>query len=125
LGKDVKEYGKKFMFDGNDDTCWNSDQGDQQFIIVEFPDPVFVSKVEIKFQGGFAATDCLLLAGMGSGEWSELEHFYPSDVNSLQVFPCDRPTAHKVYKLHFNTSSDFFGRIIVYHLQLLGKRQSS
>ena len=41
--------------------------------------------MEIKFQGGFAATDCLLLAGMGSGEWSELEHFYPSDVNSLQV----------------------------------------
>ena len=26
LGRDVKQYGKKFMFDGADDTCWNSDQ---------------------------------------------------------------------------------------------------
>ena len=26
LGKDVKSYGKQFLFDGLDDTCWNSDQ---------------------------------------------------------------------------------------------------
>ena len=26
LNRDVKQYGKKYMFDGNDDTCWNSDQ---------------------------------------------------------------------------------------------------
>ena len=26
LNRDVKQYGKKFMFDNNDDTCWNSDQ---------------------------------------------------------------------------------------------------
>ena len=26
LNRDVKEYGKNFMFDGNEETCWNSDQ---------------------------------------------------------------------------------------------------
>ncbi|CAB3386450.1 Hypothetical predicted protein [Cloeon dipterum] len=26
LNRNVKEYGKKFMFDGQEDTCWNSDQ---------------------------------------------------------------------------------------------------
>lgn len=26
LNSDSKEYGKKFLTDGNDDTCWNSDQ---------------------------------------------------------------------------------------------------
>lgn len=26
LNRDVKEYGKKFMFDGKEETCWNSDQ---------------------------------------------------------------------------------------------------
>ncbi len=26
LNKDVKQFGKKFMFDGLDETCWNSDQ---------------------------------------------------------------------------------------------------
>ena len=26
LNRDVKQFGKKFLFDGQDDTCWNSDQ---------------------------------------------------------------------------------------------------
>ena len=26
LNRDVKQYGKKFLFDKKDDTCWNSDQ---------------------------------------------------------------------------------------------------
>jgi len=26
LNKDIKQYGKKYLFDGEDDTCWNSDQ---------------------------------------------------------------------------------------------------
>ena len=26
LNRDVKQYGKKYMFDGNEETCWNSDQ---------------------------------------------------------------------------------------------------
>jgi hypothetical protein len=27
LDKKHKEYGKKFIYDGKDETCWNSDQG--------------------------------------------------------------------------------------------------
>lgn len=26
LNRDVKQLGKKFMFDSNEETCWNSDQ---------------------------------------------------------------------------------------------------
>ena len=26
LNRDVKQFGKKFMFDGEEETCWNSDQ---------------------------------------------------------------------------------------------------
>ncbi len=26
LNRDVKQFGKKFMFDGDEETCWNSDQ---------------------------------------------------------------------------------------------------
>ena len=26
LNRDSSQYGKKFMFDKNEDTCWNSDQ---------------------------------------------------------------------------------------------------
>ncbi len=26
LNRDVRHFGKKFMFDGDEETCWNSDQ---------------------------------------------------------------------------------------------------
>ena len=26
LNRNSKQYGKKFMFDGQEETCWNSDQ---------------------------------------------------------------------------------------------------
>lgn len=26
LNRDVKQFGKKFMFDNDEETCWNSDQ---------------------------------------------------------------------------------------------------
>ena len=26
LGKDVRNYGKQHLFDGKEETCWNSDQ---------------------------------------------------------------------------------------------------
>ncbi len=26
LNRDVRQFGKKFMFDGDEETCWNSDQ---------------------------------------------------------------------------------------------------
>lgn len=26
LNRDVKQFGKKYMFDSNEETCWNSDQ---------------------------------------------------------------------------------------------------
>ena len=28
LNRDVKQFGKKYMFDDNEETCWNSDQVD-------------------------------------------------------------------------------------------------
>ena len=31
-----KEYGKKFLYDGKEDTCWNSDQGLPQHVTVKF-----------------------------------------------------------------------------------------
>ena len=29
LNRDVRQFGKKFMFDGDEETCWNSDQVDK------------------------------------------------------------------------------------------------
>ena len=42
------------MFDGNDESCWNSHQGSPQWIILEFKKKMKIYAVNIMFQGGFA-----------------------------------------------------------------------
>lgn len=48
LQRNTKEYGKKFMFDGCGDTCWNSDQGESQHVSVRFGEAVHVKKIRIQ-----------------------------------------------------------------------------
>ena len=55
---------------------------------VEFPHPVSVSRIEIRFQGGFAAQECTLLASLGGEGLQERAGFNPQDTNSLQVKAC-------------------------------------
>ena len=85
LNRDVKQFGKKFMFDGNRETCWNSDQGSPQSVLVELPFPAIINCVEITFQGGFAAREGILLAGNSVGSLVEMQKFYPTDDNTSQV----------------------------------------
>ena len=48
LQRNTKEYGKKFLFDGCSDTCWNSDQGDSQHVAVRFGESVHLKRVRIQ-----------------------------------------------------------------------------
>ncbi len=53
---------------------------------VEFPEPVTVAEIHIKFQGGFAGRDCWIEGSTDSeGQLLKLATFYPEDINSLQV----------------------------------------
>lgn len=47
LNKDSKTYGKQYLFDGSEETCWNSDAGDLQWVIVKFEGIVSFSQVSI------------------------------------------------------------------------------
>ncbi|XP_052385273.1 nuclear receptor 2C2-associated protein isoform X1 [Oncorhynchus keta] len=122
LNRDVKQFGKKYMFDSNEETCWNSDQGDFQWVTLEFPQPVRVSELKVQFQGGFSGKTCRLEGSPKAGELAKITHFYPEDNSSLQSFPIQE--AHMVHRLKivFENSADFFGRIIVYSLDVLGER---
>ena len=63
LNRDAKQFGKKHLFDGDEETCWNSDQGTPQFVVIEFKDGLKrVEQLRIKFQGGFVGGDCFLQA---------------------------------------------------------------
>ncbi|KAJ1531059.1 hypothetical protein ONE63_005888 [Megalurothrips usitatus] len=114
LNKDAKQFGKKNMFDNNDETCWNSDQGTPQFISILLPTEEDIDKIEIQFQGGFVGQDCLFCSTRESGEKNEDVPFYPEDVNSVQSFPLSKIVRAKKFTVVFNKSTDFFGRIVIY-----------
>ncbi|XP_015283859.1 PREDICTED: nuclear receptor 2C2-associated protein [Gekko japonicus] len=119
LNREVKQFGKKYMFDGNAETCWNSDQGSIQWLTLEFPHTVKVSQVQIQFQGGFASRKCTLYGCSRGEELSQIAEVYPEDSNSLQSFSLPEALLDKL-KITFEDSTDFFGRIVVYHLDVLG-----
>ncbi|KAM3939395.1 BLOC-1-related complex subunit 8-like [Leptodactylus fuscus] len=60
LQRDVKQFGKQFLFDRKEETCWNSDQGSSQWVTLEFPHTVCMSEIHIQFQGGFSSRTCIL-----------------------------------------------------------------
>ncbi|KAL2089603.1 hypothetical protein ACEWY4_014291 [Coilia grayii] len=85
LNRDVKQFGKKYMFDANEETCWNSDQGDSQWVVLQFPQNVRVSEVKLQFQGGFSGRKCRLQGSLQENDFTHITDFYPEDDNSLQI----------------------------------------
>ncbi|KAI0783111.1 galactose-binding domain-like protein [Abortiporus biennis] len=120
-----KSVGKKYLTDGSPETCWASQQGTPQHIQITFKDPVVPKRLSITFQGGFVGTRCALEVRSGdSVEWRTWTRVYPEDVNRAQSFdlPDDMvQDSINSLRLVFEESSDFFGRITVYDLQLFGK----
>ncbi|XP_030365119.1 nuclear receptor 2C2-associated protein isoform X3 [Strigops habroptila] len=60
----------------------------------------------------------------GCREGEELERIstlYPEDSNAMQRFQVEETVLDKL-KITFENSTDFFGRIVVYHLGVLGER---
>jgi len=120
LNNDRKQFGKKYLFDGNDETCWNSDQGVPQWVQFGFSTPRTISKVKLQFQGGFVGKQCVLEAVTGQSNDGDCKfEFFPADVNSLQEFVCSSPITSQKFRLTFRSSTDFYGRIILYHFQIL------
>ncbi|KFW72453.1 Nuclear receptor 2C2-associated protein, partial [Pygoscelis adeliae] len=126
LNRDVKQFGKKHMFDTSEETCWNSDQGTCQWVTLDFPRTVKVSQLHIQFQGGFSSRLCTL-EGCRAGEEGlvKIADLYPEDINAMQIsfaaFQVEETVLDKL-KITFENSTDFFGRIVVYHLGVLGER---
>uniref|UniRef100_A0A8C3NVS8 Nuclear receptor 2C2 associated protein n=1 Tax=Cyanoderma ruficeps TaxID=181631 RepID=A0A8C3NVS8_9PASS len=123
LNRDVRHFGKQHLFDGSEETCWNSDQGTSQWVTLEFPGPVKVSQLHIQFQGGFSSRLCTLEGEHGE-ELVKISELDPQDSHAMQIsFPRMATVLDKL-KITFGSSTDFFGRIVVYHLGVLGERLS-
>lgn len=94
-------------------------QGDEQWVLISFQDNVELSEVEIQFQGGFCAQKFHIEAGCDPKNLKNYDVFYPEIAHSKQTFKLHSKIKEKVYKIVFDGSSDLFGRIIVYSLDLL------
>jgi len=121
-----KEHGKEFLMDGKDETSWNSDQGENQWISIDFQRTVIVNEVRIQFQGGFSAKSVEMACFRENQEGTmpmDPQTLYPEDINCLQYFTIKgNPVESNSIKLMFNDLTDFFGRIIIYRLELLGTK---
>uniref|UniRef100_A0A6B0UKH1 Putative nuclear receptor 2c2-associated protein n=1 Tax=Ixodes ricinus TaxID=34613 RepID=A0A6B0UKH1_IXORI len=100
LNRDAKGFGKQHLTDKNEDTCWNSDQ----------------------FQGGFAGKEMHLevkTPGQPDATASAGD-FYPEDSNVLQRFPLKMDVPISNLRIVFRSSTDMFGRIVLYKLDVIG-----
>ncbi|CAN7989098.1 unnamed protein product, partial [Ixodes hexagonus] len=128
LNRDATGFGKQHLTDGNEETCWNSDQGTPQWVHVEFPSPVLPSELQLQFQGGFAGQEMHLEAKTPGqpGDAVSLGVFYPEDSNVLQIsFPLRSAFPLKMHgpitnlRIVFLSSTDMFGRIVLYKLDVI------
>lgn len=78
----------------------------------------------LTFQGGFVGTQCAIDVAASALEpiWTTLTHIHAEDVNRRQIFQLPEDSSQEIQcmKLIFERSSDFFGRITLYELQVEG-----
>ncbi|KAF2352912.1 Galactose-binding domain-like, partial [Trinorchestia longiramus] len=122
LQRNVKEVGKQFMFDGDPSTCWNSDQGSPQWVTLRWPQPVSLNSVTAQFQGGFCGSRETLVQVWKeeAKQWLDLCPWYLEDCGSEQKLQLPAATSTSMLRLFFPSSTDFFGRIILYKLDVFG-----
>ncbi|XP_054159236.1 nuclear receptor 2C2-associated protein-like [Oppia nitens] len=119
LNKDVKQFGKQFLLDGKEDTCWNSDQGSVQWIDCLLDRECRLRSISIEFQGGFAAKQMTFEFSDSGDQLLTRCVKYGKDCNDLQTFD-DLPDCRvKCLRIVFNEFYDLFGRIVIYRLKLL------
>ncbi|XP_054090412.1 nuclear receptor 2C2-associated protein isoform X2 [Zeugodacus cucurbitae] len=96
-------------------------QGTPQWIIIRFEEPQTVSKFSFQFQGGFVANPISIHVETEDSKQILEETFYPEDINSSQSFILHQPIKSKEaakIKFLFPSSTDFFGRIILYEIEI-------
>lgn len=108
-------------------------QGLPQHINILFDEPLSFPEsnrlqLRIKFQGGFVGDVMYVALDDSTGRNVYKKCFYPDDINDKQTFVLDATdliaeaksseTNVRKISIKFEKSSDFFGRVIIYHLEL-------
>nr|CDS25708.1 nuclear receptor 2C2 associated protein [Hymenolepis microstoma] len=118
LNKNTQLYGKQFLFDGKPDTCWQSDSGAYQWIRLSFTNPTKLASLDLQFQGGFVAEEATLQLWNDPKDDKIVLPFYPANSNCLQTFKFTQEGSFSNAAIIFKKSTDFYGRIVIYKLEL-------
>lgn len=142
---DTRKFGPQHALDGQSDAAWKSapsEGSDPSFYEVHFHRPVVVHELRVQFQGGFAGMDCVVYRKNGQQnadgdgaqndeEWEECDELFldPVDSNEVQTFPAEidpdePPEPCTALRIEFGRSTDFYGRIVIYSLEVWGKEAS-
>ena len=98
-------------------------KGLPQHIQLRFSAKIIPQKLGLTFQGGFVGTRCVLHTSIENSDWQRWTEIYPEDVNRQQWFDLEgHPDGVNGLQIVFEESSDFFGRITVYDLQIRGRK---
>ena len=120
------KYAPKFIFDGNTDTCWNSDQGLPQYITINFEKIIIPTSLSFTFNGGFVGNNVNIEISLDSINYiTILDSICFDDTNDKQTIelPSNNhsDTIQGQYlKINFLSSTDFYGRITLYSLDIYG-----
>ena len=126
LHDDEEAFGAHFAIDGRADTLWNSAGGAAQRLSLRLAARARVRAVELVFQGGFVGQELEVTgsaAGSSGGAGAAappllLGRFQPRDCNERQRFELGAPAEVDEVALHFAGSTDFYGRIVLYSVEL-------
>ncbi|KAJ0394188.1 hypothetical protein P43SY_003817 [Pythium insidiosum] len=128
LDRNKTLYGADHMLSTDATTCWNSAQGSPQQVQIQFQRAVHVRRLDLMFQGGFVGQDVDLRVRRheAAGEdtaWTLVSDvdIDPEDSNALQSFECGQLNNVDALRLTFKRSTDFYGRVIIYRLGVLGE----
>ena len=103
------------MFDGKEDTCWNSDQGLPQHITIKFEQPQGIKGVRYIGQGGFCPREVVIWV-----DGVEILRTEMPDSNFEQTILISEQKTGAIIKTEFTKASDLFGRIVMYKFEVLG-----
>ncbi|KAJ1724888.1 Nuclear receptor 2C2-associated protein [Coemansia erecta] len=125
LNRDGQSYGRQHLFDGSLETCWTSDQGTPQHIDVRFSRPVHLHRMHVQFQGGFAGKTARLIDRSTGREICPM-HFLDNNSRQTAEVPEEvRRMAYAKVGVVFPESTDFYGRVVVYMLDFVGRPAAS
>ena len=134
------EFAGLNMFDRREETCWNSEgQGHDipQSIFIDFGRNVEVQRLLMTFQGGFVGQDAIVAVGARPSALvtvcalGDIQDCNDQQAFDIQLVPVvgeseienGSSSANKgrYLKITFHSSTDFYGRVTIYDLDVLGE----